>query len=401
MDSIAQPFRMCNRGWRKKWPVGIDNRLAMGYNRAMSEYQYYEWQTIDRPLTDEEQAAVNRLSSHIDVTSTRAEVTYSWGDFKHDPQEVLARYFDAFLYLANWGSRQLMFRFPKGLVDVRQVAPYCLGDYITFGESGEYAILDIQLNEEGGGDWVEGEGWLSSLARLRDDILQGDYRALYLAWLGAVTLEDVDDEEREPPVPPGLADLSAPLSTCARFFRVDDHLLQVAAQASGDRQAVPEALLRQAIAQLPPEERDAFLLRLLAGEPQLAVALKRRLEEVVGRPQIVGESRRTAGQLLAARDRERKRERARQSQAAATKRRQELDALAQREPQAWQEVGALIQTYQPKSYDQAVELLANLRDLSVYKGTQAAFQDRLSQIRVQYQRKTGLMNRLRQKGLIP
>ena len=367
----------------------------------MSEYQYYEWQTIDRPLTDEDQAAVNRLSSHIDVTSTRAVVTYSWGNFKHDPQEVLARYFDAFLYLANWGSPRLMFRFPKGLVDWQQVKPYCLEDYITLEEWGEYAILDIQLNEEGGGDWVEGEGWLSSLARLRDDILQGDYRALYLAWLGAVTLGLVDDEEREPPVPPGLADLSAPLSTCARFFRVDKHLLPVAAQASSDRQVVPEALLRQAIAQLPPEERDAFLLRLLAGEPQLTVALKRRLQALAGLPQTVGESQRTAGQLLAARDEEDERERIRQAQAAAERHRQEMEALAQREAQVWQEVDTLIQTYQPKSYDRAVELLDNLRELAVYKGDQADFQERLSQIRVQYQRKSGLMDRLRQKGLIP
>ncbi len=43
----------------------------------MSEYQYYEWQTLDRLLTPEEQAAVNKLSSHIDVTSTRAVVSYS------------------------------------------------------------------------------------------------------------------------------------------------------------------------------------------------------------------------------------------------------------------------------------------------------------------------------------
>ncbi len=34
----------------------------------MSEYQYYEFQAIDRLLTEEEQAAVNRLSSHIEVS---------------------------------------------------------------------------------------------------------------------------------------------------------------------------------------------------------------------------------------------------------------------------------------------------------------------------------------------
>ncbi len=42
----------------------------------MSEYQYYEWQTLERPLTAAEQKTVNGLSSHIDVTSTQAVVTY-------------------------------------------------------------------------------------------------------------------------------------------------------------------------------------------------------------------------------------------------------------------------------------------------------------------------------------
>jgi hypothetical protein len=37
----------------------------------MSEYQYYEFQTIDRPLTEAEQAEVEELSSHIDVTASR------------------------------------------------------------------------------------------------------------------------------------------------------------------------------------------------------------------------------------------------------------------------------------------------------------------------------------------
>ena len=43
----------------------------------MSEYQYYEWQAVDRPLTQQEQKAVSGLSSHMEVvTSTQAIVTY-------------------------------------------------------------------------------------------------------------------------------------------------------------------------------------------------------------------------------------------------------------------------------------------------------------------------------------
>ena len=54
----------------------------------MSEYQYYEWQTMDRPLTDKEQAEVKKLSSHIAVGSTGAWVECSWGSFKHSAREV-------------------------------------------------------------------------------------------------------------------------------------------------------------------------------------------------------------------------------------------------------------------------------------------------------------------------
>jgi hypothetical protein len=63
----------------------------------VSEYQYYEWQTVDRLLTEDEQQAVRNLSSHIEVSSSRAVVTYSYGSFKHDVRHVLARFFDAHL----------------------------------------------------------------------------------------------------------------------------------------------------------------------------------------------------------------------------------------------------------------------------------------------------------------
>ncbi len=46
---------------------------------------------------------------------------------------------------------------------------------------------------------------------LRNDILQQDYRVLYLAWLKATAMEDSDDASCEPPVPPGLGKLSGSL----------------------------------------------------------------------------------------------------------------------------------------------------------------------------------------------
>jgi hypothetical protein len=88
----------------------------------MSEYQYYEFQAIDRPLTEKEQQAVAQLSSRVDPHPRRAVFTYSFGGgLGRRPGDLLAEYYDAMLYLANWGSRQLAFRFPKSLIDAEQM----------------------------------------------------------------------------------------------------------------------------------------------------------------------------------------------------------------------------------------------------------------------------------------
>jgi len=101
----------------------------------VSEYQYYEFRTIDRPLTEEEQAVMRQLSSRVALTPTSAAFTYNYGDFRGDPEKVLAQYFDAMLYLANWGSQQLMFRFPQALIDLEQVKPYCVEEMIPLPQS--------------------------------------------------------------------------------------------------------------------------------------------------------------------------------------------------------------------------------------------------------------------------
>lgn len=41
----------------------------------MSEYQYYEFQALDRPLTQEERAAISQLSSRANPTATSASFT--------------------------------------------------------------------------------------------------------------------------------------------------------------------------------------------------------------------------------------------------------------------------------------------------------------------------------------
>ena len=102
----------------------------------MSEYQYYEFQAIDRPLTDEEQAAIRQLSSRVVLTPISAAFTYNYGDFRGDREKVLLQYFDAMFYIANWGSCQLMFRCPKKALGLEQVQAYCRPPCIICSEGG-------------------------------------------------------------------------------------------------------------------------------------------------------------------------------------------------------------------------------------------------------------------------
>ena len=375
----------------------------------MSEYQYYEFQAIDRPLTPEEQQAVARLSSRVDPHPRRAVFTYSFGGgLRRPPEELLANYYDAMLYLANWGSRRLMFRFPTALVDVEELQQYNVMtreypyDTIDVSTQGEFVILAIRLDEEAGFGWIEGDGWLDALVGLRDALLQLDYRSLYLAWLRGLTLaDDVDEEAQEPPVPPGLRRLSPALESFIELFEVDEDLVQVAAASSRDLGVgISDDDLRRALVRLPAEERDAFLMRLAKGEPQLSLALKRRLGVLGGAREGEVTERRTVGALFAAVEALRERRRIEVAAAAEAKRVAEFKALAGREDETWGEVDALIQRSQAKAYDEAVQLLKPLRDLAEYQHRQLAFEERLGQIRDRYSRRSALMRRLRESGLI-
>ena len=52
-------------------------------------------------------------SSRARITPTSFVNDYAWGDFKGDEDAWMANYFDAFLYLANWGTHVLKLRLPS------------------------------------------------------------------------------------------------------------------------------------------------------------------------------------------------------------------------------------------------------------------------------------------------
>ena len=370
----------------------------------MSEYQYYEWQCIDRSLTAAEQAEINGLSSHIHVTSTSAQVNYSWSSFKYNPAKVLADYFDVFLYFANWGDQQLMFRFPKSLLDPALLQPYLVFDRVELDDYGEVYILRLILSEDDPPDeWIDGGGKLSTLARLRDDILQGDYRVLYLAWLRATELDyDLDEEAVEPPVPPGLLELTPALSTFIDFFEIGSRLVKAAAHASPSMPNPPSAAEYQAaLSGLSRHECERFLVRLLAGEPDLALELKRTLQPLIGSTEPVSAPSpgRSVGAIHAVRDELEQAEKTRRRAAAEDRRLRELEALASRKQETWQQVERLVAEGNRKSYGEAVGLLVKLSDLARYQQDEAHFENRLADLRARYFRRRLFIDKLQQANL--
>jgi hypothetical protein len=379
----------------------------------MSEYQYYEFQAIDRPLTEKEMGELRSFSTRARITATSFVNDYAWGSFKGNADLWMEKYFDAFLYLANWGTHLLKLRLPARLLSLDAARAYCGGESASVREKGGKVILSFVSEEEAGGEWVEGEGGLSPLIGVRAELARGDLRALYLGWLLRAQTGELDDEEIEPPVPPGLGRLSGSLNRLTEFLRIDSDLLQVAAEASPpleDSVLNPEEV-HAWVAELPPEDKNDVLARLITDGDQTLVAglVQRFLKERADGAAAVPAARRTAGELLRAAEayteqrrrveaERRAKEKARREREAAIAREKYLDGIAGREPGLWAEVHSLIATKQPKNYDQAVKLLVDLRDLSA-RTPDGDFGLRLEALRQAHARKPTLIERLSKAGL--
>jgi len=383
----------------------------------MSEYQYYEFQAIDRPLTAKEMATLRGFSSRATITPTRFVNSYSYGSFKGDPSKWIEEYFDAFLYLSNWGTRELFLRLPARALPVRVAKAYCPGDSARARVRDGHVLVEIRSgDEEGGGEWIDEDDatrWLPSLVPLRADLAGGDLRALYLAWLMAAQNDQLDDGDTEPPCPPGLRSLSAPLDAFVEFMRLDRDLVEAAAAGSPAVEPADAAALEGWVAALPEAEKTSLLVRLVGGgEHHLRGELLRRFRE--SRPaaaSVAAPRARSVGELLEAakgKAEERRsteaaraaKEKAREEREAAKARDLQLAALAERQVESWHEVEKLIATKQPRKYDEAVDLLRDLRDVCQRDGRPEEARSRIAALRSEHAKKGRFIERLRAAGLL-
>jgi hypothetical protein len=325
----------------------------------MSEYQYFEFRTLGRRLTPEDMKKLRSYSTRASITPTCFVNDYSWGDFKGDPDTWMEKYFDAFLYYANWGTRILKLRLPSQRLSLETARQYCNGDSASVREKDGWVILSFMSEDEEGCDWLDLDDPLSRIIAVRNQLIRGDLRALYLGWLLRAQEGELDDDDVEPPVPPGLSRLSPSLESLVDFLRIDRDLVRVAAAAS------------QPITRTRVDHREVQVSTSKTKDPTK--------EEMIA-DLIMNTDHATLAQLL---------QRFVQEPA---------DALAVPVPELWAEIERLISTRNPYRYDEAVRILIDLRDLCT-RGKCGDFDSRMMDIRRAHASKPSLIQRLNMAGL--
>ncbi|MGE0013963.1 MAG: hypothetical protein AB7S62_17235 [Azoarcus sp.] len=377
----------------------------------MSEYQYYEFAAIDRPLNEKEMAELRTVSTRAVITHGSFVNHYEWGDLKANPKDWMRRYFDAFVYSANWCSCWLALRVPKKIFRKSELEPYVSEYTLAIDASKEHWIFNWSLDESEDYDRFamdDGTGWMSRLAPLRQELLRGDLRSLYLGWLADA--HTMTDDEQEPEVPPGLAALSPAQQALAKFLEVDPDLLAAASTGSAIPSSVDFANIDAWLETWSNDDMKSVLKNIASGNGRdTERQIKSRYAAWVKtqRPRAsTTHTRRTVGQLreLAARAASERRER----EAKARKKR-EAERCRQREAHLrqmmtkakshWKAADTQAKRGVASGYDQAVKILADLAEAYALNSSRAAFERDMERFLAPHSRRQALLRRLAQAKL--
>jgi hypothetical protein len=149
----------------------------------MSEFQIHQFKTIDRPLDKAAREYMSSLSSRARVTATSAEYVNHYSDFRGDIDKITLLHFDVSLYWANFGCRRVLFKFPKSAKMRERLEPYMFGEHIEMIGNQDCDVLIFDENDEGSNNfqsYLEDESPVDMLVSLRNDMLRGDLRAVYM-----------------------------------------------------------------------------------------------------------------------------------------------------------------------------------------------------------------------------
>jgi hypothetical protein len=380
----------------------------------MSEYQYYEFLAIDNPLTEKEMAELRTISSRATISPVSFTNEYNWGDLRCSSEEILLRYFDIHIYVANWMTAILQVRLPIEALSTETAEAMTVPYVLTFSSSGSHWIITWALEDSENYDrfgMEDGTGWMGRLASVRDELLRGDIRSLYIGWLAAVSDEMIDDDELEPRAVSGLGNLTAAQKALAEYLEVDQDLLSGAGIGglAMQKDEISEKEMEKWIDTLTQDEVKTVLKHLLTGKGQQTernlktryAAWQRDLPNEKDEPprRTLGELRQNAekSQQIRVEEQEHKRKK------LEIRRREEriryLKILSKDFPKAWKSIREPIKRGSGKGYDEACSAIVDISEAHALLGTEEQFNHELKKFMAPHLKRKALVQRLVKAGI--
>jgi hypothetical protein len=379
----------------------------------LSEYQYYEFMAIERPLSEQEMAHMREISSRGRITPVSFSNEYNWGDFKGDPKSLMRRFYDAHVYLANWGSVELMLRLPKEALERSAFHDFMIKGGLEVEATPTHWICSWSQSESEDCDRFleeDGPGWMARLAPLRQELLRGDLRSLYIGWLAAVANGEVGEDEQEPEMPDGLAPFSAAQEALAEFLDIDpDLLVGVGMDRPVTGETVEAGEIDSWLNSLSPDEMRHWVGKIIEGrgmeaerEVKASFTAWHRNCDAPPRfaPRTVADLWQLAEKAQEVR-RLRDEERHRQEQARKLRERDAyLAGLARDFPKAWQGIEQRVRVGSGKAYDEVCRALVDLAEAYTRHARRDDFTAELRRFMTSHMQRKTLVQRLVKAGLM-
>lgn len=380
----------------------------------MSEYQYYEFLAIDRPLTVEEMSDLRAISTRAHITPVSFTNEYEWGDFKGNPFDLMRRFFDAHVYVANWMTAVFMVRLPIEAIPKKTAEAIPVDDVLDLDATKTHWIITWRLDESENYDrfgMEDGRGWMKRLTPLRDELLSGDIRSLYIGWLAAVTREMMDDDDLEPLPADGMGILTAAQQALAEFLEVDGDLLAGAGIGSPALLAedISQKEINKWLDKLPHDEVLILLKQLLEGQALKAERMLKNQFSAWRRGfkgdrdeaflRTVEELKINAKTVKMKRLERKKLEQERLNARRHKDRETYLAAMSRDFPKTWKMAEQQVERGSRSGYDEACRTLVNIAEAYALHASSSEFNRELKQFMAGYIRRKALVQRLVKAGI--
>jgi urease accessory protein UreF len=376
----------------------------------MSEFQYVGFRAIDAPLTDDQLEYMQRQSSRAEITRWSFDNTYHYGDFHGNAAEMLRRGYDIHLHYANFGIRKLMIRLPQGLPATKaRCAKYIDGENIVWqaDAKGPAGILTISVSADAGilAELWDADSYLDRVVGVRQQLIGGDPRPLYVAWMCGCQSDDIDPESAgEPPVPAGLAESSVAIDAMLAYYDLSSLMVTAAAERSLplSQRADQDVAIADWLESVDAATLREWTLRFLTDEPTatktICLQAFRKARKLPPWPTKKGS--RTFTQLVERANELAEQEQAREEERQQQARRGRLADMAKSPKKYLDEVNKHVSMRGRDHYEQAAQVLSDIREaVGGEKGDKIARQH-AARRKKKYPTLKILSGALRRKGLL-